>query len=67
MSAGWDGDIFTEVEAVGAIVNGIWTDFHNPQPYPLSAETADFRDYDDRCALAHLGIFSIDKHKETRP
>lgn len=35
--------------------------FTNPQPAPLSPDTADFRDYGDRSALATLGIFSSDR------
>ena len=35
--------------------------FTNPQPFPLDADGADFRDYGDRVLLAGLGIFSADK------
>lgn len=35
--------------------------FTNPQPTPLDADGADFRDCGDRILLASLGIFSIDK------
>jgi len=35
--------------------------FKNPQPTPLDADGADFRDYGDRIALAQLGVFSCDR------
>lgn len=35
--------------------------FTNPQPFPLDADGADFRDYGDRVLLAGLGIFSVDR------
>jgi len=34
--------------------------FRNPQPLPLDPDTADFRDYGDRCKLATLGVFHTD-------
>lgn len=35
--------------------------FHNPQPLPLDADTADFSDFGDRINLSTLGIFHDDR------
>jgi hypothetical protein len=61
----WHGDTFVEVVASGVIMNGRWVDFRNPQPWPLHPDTAVFHDFGDRITLGKLGIFSIDRNKET--
>lgn len=49
--------------AIGIVRDGRAAYFNNPQPYPLSADTADFRDYGDRTLLGFAGVFSVDRRR----
>jgi len=49
--------------AIGIVRDGRTSYFSNPQPYPLDAQTADFRDFGDRTLLAIAGVFSIDRRR----
>ena len=55
-------DIGSEPATLGGVIHGgVKFPFINPQPWPLTADTADFSSFDDRCTLGLLGIFSVDK------
>lgn len=49
--------------AIGIVRDGRARYFSNPQPYPLAADTADFRDYGDRALLGIAGVFSVDRKR----